>query len=111
MARLRKAVGHLKCLCCAEKVAVRESVNGLTVAACPFCGIQVQAHGEDSDEWLRGLAGAERKQTTEPERRSYEGQAKVYEATDKAGEPPKKTRSRQVRAPALWPFSEVVGDE
>ena len=110
MARLRKAVGHLKCLCCAEKVAVRESVNGLTVAACPFCGIQVQAHGEDSDEWLRGLAGAVRKQTPEPEPRSYEGAA-ASETAAKAGEPPKKTISRKVRAPVMWPFSEVVGDE
>ena len=106
MARLRKAVGHLKCLCCAEKVAVRESVNGLTVAACPFCGIQVQAHGEDSDEWLRGLAGAE-KQQPGPDIRSAEGQGQ-----DKApAKAPEKPRSRQVRAPALWPFSEVVGDE
>ena len=107
MAKLRKAVGSRECPCCGEKVAVRESANGLTVAACSFCGLQVQAHGEDSDGWLRRQAGAERKPTPEPGRDAHfqdEGAVKADEST-------KKTRARPVRVPPMWPFADEVAQD
>lgn len=77
----REVLGHMDCPECGLSGAeVKPQKNGLAYRWCPECNAQYFPRTEEASARLLKKARASVPVTgTEPERRSYEGQRKVYE--------------------------------
>lgn len=56
MPKANETIGRIKCDCCAEEAALKQSANGLAYYVCQWCSYKGQSFNGKSDKNLRDRA-------------------------------------------------------